>query len=939
MRSSQPNYIPVPGKDGSQAITFAAGDSSTVHPWGDRQTALTQGDTSFSIAFRAKLGTTPKGILFALGTHNGEAENSQDGPGGLSFRRGDDPDSIVVATGRNYTGSATSSDQRPFYTFTNSTLGSGAYDNGWHTYVFTCAPTGTNQVVMTLYVDGQQYDRRTMGTPEHLIKPEFQFGDRHGSPFDEEDGDDVDSEAPDTGAIDAFATWNITLFAEGGDYTLAGTGSLTAGTTTANGATLTVETTVNAGNTTLTNTDLTVSDGADLTMGTTTATGTDLTVEGTVNAGNTTLTGTDLAVEGNAKLSANALSLDGTSTLHLGTKPYSFRYLRWIPTARPADNLGNGGEGLGMALAEIRLLLDGQPVSWGSATSSATHAGGSNTGRELIDGSTSSKWFYSGAPATFTGNPPTFVFDAGDGQTFTFDGYQLCAGDREWRTPTTWTLEGSNDNATWTLLDSKDYADETVIAWGRTWAPAESLYRGGITARYVRWSPSARAGGEYTPGVMGLVEFQLLLNGEPVDWNGATVLEPELASGNSHIGVQYGDKDNLIDGDLANPSYWGGNLTDRNNVTPGSVRVTFDAGDGKQFVFDAYRLATMANITGGNPPCTPSRWTLEVSDDGQNWTLVDSQSYHRDQAWTYLGSGHFNDWMPDVFQANAAVHAPVTTTAGARIAGTGLIDGTLTLAAGTVIDATQAAKRGALVTNGTPTITGDGTVAILPPEDFVGKELRLLGWPGWSSGNATVPLAAERFVIDNATTGTLPCYDLEARASGLYLVNKTVICDPWDENLGDTSKNDYVPADLYNELWTMATQAGKREVHVVAYTRGGQQIMRRWASVYAPQVFQGEGLMELTTDTINGKEENVLKVSYEFGISRLWFSTDTTGTTQVNVTATLSSTDGATDKLTFVPGSIIRLRAEKTTADTNGTRTISALWLRVPSRRTKVSTR
>lgn len=50
--------------------------------------------------------------------------------------------------------------------------------------------------------------------PEHLIKPEFQFGDRHGSPFDEEDGDDVDPEAPDTGAIDAFATWNITLSAE-----------------------------------------------------------------------------------------------------------------------------------------------------------------------------------------------------------------------------------------------------------------------------------------------------------------------------------------------------------------------------------------------------------------------------------------------------------------------------------------------------------------------------------------------------------------------------------------------------------------------------------------------------------------------------------------------------------------------------------------------------
>ena len=358
----------------------------------------------------------------------------------------------------------------------------------------------------------------------------------------------------------------------------------------------------------------------------------------------------------------------------------------------------------------------------------------------------------------------------------------------------------------------------------------------------------------------------------------------------------------------------GGNLTDRNNVTPGSVRVTFDAGDGKQFVFDAYRLATMANITGGNPPCTPSRWTLEVSDDGQKWTLVDSQSYHRDQAWIYLGSGHFNDWMPDVFQANAAVHAPVTTTAGARIAGSGLIDGTLTLAAGTVIDATQAAKRGALVTNGTPTITGDGTVAILPPEDFVGKELRLLGWPGWSSGNATVPLAAERFVIDNATTGTLPCYDLEARASGLYLVNKTVI---YDSSTTQLNNNNEMPTALYNELRMLATQAGKREVHVVAYTRGGQQIMRRWASVYAPQVFQGEGLLEFAQDG----DRDILKVSYEFGISRLWISTDTTGVTQVNVTATLSSPDGTTGDLTFVPGSIVRLRAESTQTDGYGNAT------------------
>lgn len=64
---------------------------------------------------------------------------------------------------------------------------------------------------MTLYVDGQQYDQRTMATPPHLIKPEFQFGDRHGSPFDTDDGEDVEKEAPGNGAIDAFATWNVAL--------------------------------------------------------------------------------------------------------------------------------------------------------------------------------------------------------------------------------------------------------------------------------------------------------------------------------------------------------------------------------------------------------------------------------------------------------------------------------------------------------------------------------------------------------------------------------------------------------------------------------------------------------------------------------------------------------------------------------------------------------
>lgn len=1199
MRSSQPNYSPVPGKDGSQSITFVAVDNSTVHPWGDSQTALTQGDTSFSIAFRAKLGTTARGILFALGTHNGEEENTQNGEGGLSFRRGDVADSIVVATGRNYTGSTADNDQRPAWTFTSPTTGSGSYDNGWHTYVFTCAPTGTNQVVMTLYVDGQQYDQRTMSTPAHLIKPEFQFGDRHGSPFDADDG--VEVEAPSNGAIDAFATWNITLSAEqakavadtwnrvpadfadpiqpptsgetailtlgtltdttfrfehwssgrmgeetsallagtetdwlnvygisdgatsvgaaqsdltrstwvkvtGGKYNRivggrtnghagevsegSGTGAnsvtgnfnvqLSGADTTArnviggfygtgdgrnntavdtedragtpctltgdtkvvvtDGATVTggiiggsavrylaegttfvhdgstsvtvrsvlpefktdsdhsvtfigikpmgivggdlnvdtgtltnrgseikgstsvtvdipaattgtfampiygasvrateggnVQTnfsqtvdetstvTINAPNVTFTgkivaggsgqsvsvkgaatlnliggaftgallptdqgasvvgakeliigtsadnepvvdlsgaqtigNTktadaipfdsitvqtdlklgthrfadtviksdpdtkvhnltvtvtqeelnamagtheetggayypgtivlgpfegwgagdftftvenkdsltmpvqyenatwalavrttgetknlclilenrdpnltweeatagatddwmdglpnfisgdsvtfeanrsgaetvnigekaytlgkitftggDYTFAGTGSLTANTTTANGATLTVETTVDAGNTTLTDTDLTVSGDADFSADALSLDGTSTLHLGTKPYTYRYVKWVPTKRVAGNAG--GTGGGIALAEFRFVLNGEPVAWNGATVSISRSSGStnNSGHtidHLIDGELSDvqvgtiwqshKWFLTTDNATI--NPaPEITFDAGEGKAFAFDGYQLGIADQTGRNPTAWTLQGSNDKSTWTVLDTKDYTDAEAMAWtARSWASAEMLpYRGGVTARYVRWSPRSHAGGSGANADVGLVEFQLLLNGEPVAWDGA---------------------------------------------------------------------------------------------------------------------------------------------------------------------------------------------------------------------------------YDSSTT--------------------------------QLNNNNEMPTALYNELRMLATQEGKREVHVVAYTRGNQALAKRWASVYAPQVFQGEGLLEFAQDG----DRDILKIAYEFGISRMWFSTDTNGATQVNVIATLSSPDGATGDLTFVPGSIVRLRAESTQTDGYGNAT------------------
>lgn len=1439
MRSSQPNYSPVPGKDGSQSITFVAVDNSTVHPWGDSQTALTQGDTSFSIAFRAKLGTTARGILFALGTHNGEEENTQNGEGGLSFRRGDVADSIVVATGRNYTGSTADNDQRPAWTFTSPTTGSGSYDNGWHTYVFTCAPTGTNQVVMTLYVDGQQYDQRTMSTPAHLIKPEFQFGDRHGSPFDTDDG--VEVEAPSNGAIDAFATWNITLSAEqakavadtwnrvpadfadpiqpptsgetailtlgtltdttfrfehwssgrmgeetsallagtetdwinlygitdglesvgnareeinrstwvkvtGGKYNRivggrtnghagevsegSGTGAnsvtgnfnvqLSGADTTArnviggfygtgdgrnntavdtedragtpctltgdtkvvvtDGATVTggiiggsavrylaegttfvhdgstsvtvrsvlpefktdsdhsvtfigikpmgivggdlnvdtgtltnrgseikgstsvtvdipaattgtfampiygasvrvteggnVQTnfsqtvdetstvTINAPNVTFTgkivaggsgqsvsvkgaatlnliggaftgallptdqgasvvgakeliigtsadnepvvdlsgaqtigNTktadaipfdsitvqtdlklgthrfadtviksdpdtkvhnltvtvtqeelnamagtheetggayypgtivlgpfegwgagdftftvenkdsltmpvqyenatwalavrttgetknlclilenrdpnltweeatagatddwmdglpnfisgdsvtfeanrsgaetvnigekaytlgkitftggDYTFAGTGSLTANTTTANGATLTVETTVDAGNTTLTNTDLTVSGDADFSADALTLDGTSTLTLG-KRWDYRYVRFNFTETAGANI---------VLGELDLLLNGQEVAWGNATAS----GSGNVG-SLKDDGTYSMW------NSANSHSATVTFDAGEGNTFAFDGYRFCSSYYRDRTPRAWTVEGSNDSTNWETLDTRNYTATEVKAWfdghelsggsgsnniSPTWTPAQTFAVEAVTARYVRWVPTRRGGGGSK--YVGLTEFQLLLNGAPVEWGTPTITAVNTDTADRFIG----NTANLIDGSFEN--CWGAQ-TSSAGIASGAVAVTFDAGEGKAFTFNSYRFG----VPSFDVNSFPAEWTLQISEDGSdgNWVTVDHQKYLADEAWakwpfskfdydTGLLTGQVGEWVQAVFPASMS-KLRLTTEGGAvsvqgTLAGAGNIDGTLTLHGGSVVDASVVEKYGFI--NATTVITeeanADTPVTIIAPANFVGEEIKVLGWDAPNVGSwQTVPetLTVDHFAIGNATTGTLPCYDLEARASGLYLVNKTVI---YDSSTTQLNNNNEMPTALYNELRMLATQEGKREVHVVAYTRGNQALAKRWASVYAPQVFQGEGLLEFAQDG----DRDILKIAYEFGISRMWFSTDTNGATQVNVIATLSSPDGATGDLTFVPGSIVRLRAESTQTDDYG---------------------
>ena len=148
-----------------------------------------------------------------------------------------------------------------------------------------------------------------------------------------------------------------------------------------------------------------------------------------------------------------------------------------------------------------------------------------------MDG-TSNNWSRAHPTATI---PVCVAFDAGDGKVFTFDGYRFMSSYFKSRTPTTWTVEGSNDNATWQVLDSRNYDADTVRAWfaGRetepngdtdkislTWTPAQTMIDDAVTARYVRWVPTHRVAGSNS--WMGLSEFQLLYNSEPVAWPSGT---------------------------------------------------------------------------------------------------------------------------------------------------------------------------------------------------------------------------------------------------------------------------------------------------------------------------------------------------------------------------------------------------------------------------------
>lgn len=811
---------------------------------------------------------------------------------------------------------------------------------------------------MTLYVDAQQYDQRTMATPDNLIKPQFQFGDRHG-----ESVPDYGGESAGNGAIDAFATWDRALSAtevqtvaggSGRSVTVAGAATLNliSGTftgsllPTANNASVTGakeliigtsadnEPTVDLSNArTIGNTKTTtatpfdtITVRTDLKLGTHRFTDTVIKSDDDTKVHNLTVTVTPeelAAMAGTHSETGGAyypgaidlgpfdgwvaddftLTVENEDTL---TMPVQYEQATWGLAVRTIDNTDH-----------LCVVLENRDPNliWEEANAGATDDWMAGLPNFIPNDRVTFKANRNNAAETVNIGNKAYTLGA---IAFTEGGNYTLAGTGSLTAGTT-TANGATltvetmvnaGNTTLTDTDLTVSGDATLSADTLTLDGASTLHLGTkpYSFRYVRFTFTGVVGNQ--EGLV-LFDLELLRDGEKVPWNGATGTN---------------DAARLMDGTSNN---W----SKAHPTATIPVSVAFDAGDGKVFTFDAYRLAMTRN---GNNPANPCGWEVWVSDapamnadntalstttnESTGWTRVDTQCYNRDESWGEWPNDTAtvtNGWTYSVYPASTA-SITATTTINGTLAGRGHVYGTVTFGDGSVIDV-SGADRGFIAVDGVPTITAKadgsaGQVRILAPDDFVGEELQLFGWNGLNQADDVPPagMTQESFVLANGTNGTLPCYDLEVRPSGVYMVNKTVVYDAANTKL--TEVHDPMPTALYNELRMLATQEGKREVHVVAYTRGNTAFAKQWASVYAPQVFQGDGLYEFAQDG----DRDVLKVSYEFGISRLWFSTDDTGTTQVNVTATLSSVDDTTGDLTFVPGSIVRLRAEKTQADDYG---------------------
>lgn len=156
-----------------------------------------------------------------------------------------------------------------------------------------------------------------------------------------------------------------------------------------------------------------------------------------------------------------------------------------------------------------------------------------------------------------------------------------------------------------TILDAgSTYTGDTVIQSGTL-----AVNAGAYKFRYVKFNVTAAQNDGKDPYgyEMAFSEFQLMRNSQPVAWpSGTTATAPNKTTHAEDVPGR------AIDGLLT--TRW---------LTGVLQALTVDTQSG--VIFDAYRVNEAGNSAAEYGRC-PKTWTVEGSDDGVNWTIVDAQS-------------------------------------------------------------------------------------------------------------------------------------------------------------------------------------------------------------------------------------------------------------------------------------------------------------------------
>tara|TARA_R100001198_G_C5150289_1_gene160053 strand:- start:161 stop:718 length:558 start_codon:yes stop_codon:yes gene_type:complete len=154
-------------------------------------------------------------------------------------------------------------------------------------------------------------------------------------------------------------------------------------------------------------------------------------------------------------------------------------------------------------------------------------------------------------------------------------------------TPTT-----SSASGVWSLQEQ--YEAETNNAWPNT------------GYRYIKWHITDIE--NISASMTQISELYLKSNGSNISWGSATVTNPNGSNPSSQ------GPEKLIDGIETNKA-----LDFNVDVNNGSIFI-IDAGYGNDFDFDSYYF-----VTGNDyPDRDPITWTIEGSNDGTNYTVLDT---------------------------------------------------------------------------------------------------------------------------------------------------------------------------------------------------------------------------------------------------------------------------------------------------------------------------